>query len=276
MSWQARLHLNYRRDVDRTVAHDRHEGPLRVLAALYPEGPGICHHVLVHPPGGIVGGDRLDVEARLGPNTHALLTTPGAGRFYRSAGIGAEQHMALQVGVDARLEWLPLETIVYSGADAFNEVRFELDTGAEMIGWDVIALGLPVSGQPFVDGRCRQRLLWPGRWLEDGRIRADDPLLLDSPLGWAGRRVLGTAWFAAADGLSREAREQRLDEARHVIDASMLADAAGATSPTEGLVVLRVLGERVEPVMSLLTAARAAWRRGAWGLAANPPRVWRT
>ena len=87
MSWLGHLQLDYRRDAEgRTIALDRHEGPLRVLQRLYPEGPGICHHVLVHPPGGIVGGDRLVIDAKLTEGCHALITTPSATRFYRSAG----------------------------------------------------------------------------------------------------------------------------------------------------------------------------------------------
>jgi len=91
MGWHGHLQLNYRRAVDRTVLHDRHEGPLRVLQRLYPEGPGICHSVLVHPPGGIVGGDVLGLEVTLAPGAHALITTAGATRFYRSAGEIATQ-----------------------------------------------------------------------------------------------------------------------------------------------------------------------------------------
>jgi urease accessory protein len=277
MGWHGRLELQYSRDAaGGTTAHDRHEGPLRVLQRLYPEGPQVCHHVLVHPPGGIVGGDTLEVHARLEPGTHALVTTPGATRFYRSAGAEASQTALLSVGSDARLEWLPLETIAYSGCRAHNRVELQLDPGAQAIGWDVLALGLPTAGQPFEQGRFVQELRWPGVWRERGRMDAQDRLLLDSPLGLDGQRVTATAWFAAGTPLAAPLRDALLEAARGCCEGHPLAARAGCTSPHPGLVVLRVLAPRVEPAMALLAAVRAAWRQAAWQLPAHPPRVWRT
>ena len=201
--WHGQLSLHYTRDGERTIAHDRHEGPLRVLQRLYPEGPGICHHVLVHPPGGIVGGDELEIDERLDAGTHALITTPGATRFYRSSGAAAAQRAVLRVAGGARLEWLPLETIAYSGCLAENRVQLDLANGAEAIGWDLLALGLPAAGEPFEAGHFTQHLEIPGRWLERGRVAASDTRLLESPLGLAGRRVMATAWFASGSRMCR-------------------------------------------------------------------------
>jgi urease accessory protein len=276
VSWHGRLTLHYRRDGERTIAHDRHEGPLRVLQRLYPEGPAICHHVLVHPPGGIVGGDVLEIEATLEAGTHALITTPGATRFYRSSGTDASQQAVLHVAQGARLEWLPLETIAYSGCLAENRVQLDLAAGAEAIGWEVLALGLPAAGEAFVAGRFTPHLELPGRWLERGRIAATDALLLDSPLGLAGQRVMATAWFASGTPLADAQRQALLDAARECAAASPLAARSGATSPHPNAIVLRVVAARVEPAMALLQPVRAAWRRIAWGLAPNPPRVWQT
>jgi urease accessory protein len=276
MGWHGHLDLHYRRDGERTTALDRHEGPLRVLQRLYPEGPRICHHVLVHPPGGIVGGDTLQLDARLDAGSHALITTPGATRFYRSAGEPALQGAHVQVAADARLEWLPLEAIAYSGCDAENRLRFELAPGAEMMGWDVLALGLPAANQAFVQGRFRQHLELPGVWLERGQIAAADSLLLDSPLGLAGHRVLGTLWFAAGSALAPARRDALLDSAREAAAASPLSRLAGATAPHPPLVVLRVLADRVEPLMQLLVAVWTRWRAQAWALPAEAPRIWRT
>ena len=274
--WRGHLALHYTRDGARTTAHDRHEGPLRVLQRLYPEGPGICHHVLVHPPGGIVGGDRLEIEARLDAGTHALITTPGATRFYRSTGAAASQQAHLRVAEGARLEWLPLETIAYRGCIGENRVQLELASGAEAMGWDILALGLPATDEAFDAGSFTQHFELPGRWLERGRVAAGDTRLLDSPLGWAGQRVLALLWFATGDPLGTSRVERLLGAARRCIAASPLAARAAATSPHDGVVVLRALAARVEPAMALLTQVRTAWRQAEWALAAEPPRIWRT
>ena len=276
VSWKAQLTLNYRRDGDQTVAHDRHEGPLRVLRRLYPEGPAICHHVVLHPPGGVVGGDELHLHATLAEGSHALITTPGATRFYRSDGAAALQSVRLQLAAGARLEWLPMEALAYSGCDAHSQVHMTLAPGAEMIGWDVLALGLPAAGQPFVAGSFRQHLELPGCWLERGRVSAADTTLLDSATGLGGHRVLGMAWFAAGQGMPTAQRDMLLAAARDVLQGDSLAATAGATSPQAAVVLLRVLGHGVEPVMGLLARVRAAWRQAAWSLAAEPPRIWRT
>ncbi len=278
--WRGQLTLSYRRVGEgataRTVAHDRHEGPLRVLQALYPEGPGICHHVLVHPPGGVVGGDELHIRAALQAGSHALITTPGATRFYRSDGPQALQQTHLQVADGARLEWLPMETIVYSGCRADNILRAALSAGAEMIGWDVLVLGLAAADQPFAHGWYRQHLEVPGVWLERARMAADDAPLLRGPLGWAGHTVLATLWFAAGTPLVPARRDALLDAARACIEGHALAATAGVTSPQSRVVVVRALAGQVETVMQLLAAVRAAWRQAAWDLDAAPPRIWRT
>lgn len=279
MGWHGHLELRYRRDSGRTVVLDRHDGPLRVLASLHPEGPDVCHNVLVHPPGGIVGGDRLDILADLQPGTHALITTPGATRFYRSAGQPALQSLVARVAEGACLEWLPLETIAYSGTLSTNRMRFELAPGARMIGWDLLALGLPASGEPFTAGRFEQQLELPGVWLERGVLDAADPAtqrLLASPLGFDGRHVLGTMWLAAGEGLPADLRSQVLETARDALAASPLAASAGATATHDPVVVVRALAARTEPLMQLFCAIWAAWRPWALARPACPPRVWRT
>jgi urease accessory protein len=276
MAWHGTLALDYRRrDDGTTFVRDRHDGPLRVLRALHPEG-GVCHSVLVHPPGGIVGGDALTIAIALDRGAHALVTTPGATRFYRTTGAEASQSLAVVAGPASRLEWLPLETIAYSGCAAKNGVRIELADDAETIGWDVTALGLPASQQPFERGRFAQTIELPGRWLERATIAADDKRLLDSPLGWAGRRVLATMWFARGGALDAARRDALLAAARDLARDGAPRATCGATAPHDDVVVVRALAERVEPAMALLQAIWRAWRPIAWRLAPQAPRVWST
>jgi len=274
MTWNATLELDYTRHADKTVGHFRHSGPLRILQSLYPEGPGICHNVIVHPPGGLVGGDTLDLSFTAGTGAHGLITTPGATRFYRSTGERALQNTRLSLEAGARLEWLPLEAICYSGCLAENRLTMNLAPGAELIGWDVTAFGLPVANQPFERGQFCQHIELPGVWLERARIDAADKLLLDSPLGLAGQRCMASLFFVAGSKLTRQHREQALDCARAVIDVHPLRASAGATSPDGQVVVVRVLAPLVEPAMGLLKQVWQAWRGHFWQLPAATPRIW--
>ena len=278
MAWHARLNLDYRADAATagTRLDFRHDGPLRVLKSLFPEGPAVCHTVLVHPPGGIVGGDTLTVDLALGDGAHALVTTPGATRFYRSGGDRAVQTINARVAGGGRLEWLPLETLVHSGAYADNRMAFDLAPGAEMFGWDCLALGLPAADAPFVAGDYRHDIAVGPRWLDRGRTAATDVALLDGPCGWAGHRALGTLWFAAGSPLDDARRELLLDTARAIFGGHALGATAGATAPQPDVVTLRVLAPRVEPVFELLTSVWRAWRALAWAREACVPRVWRT
>lgn len=274
MTWHASLQLDYTRNDRRSVAHYRHDGPLRILQSLYPEGEGICHNVLVHPPGGLVGGDTLDIRLTLGAGAHGLVTTPGATRFYRSTGEPARQWLHARLASGARLEWLPLEALAYNQCHAENRAVFELAPGAELLGWDVTALGLPAADQPFTQGQFSQHLEVPGVWLEQGRIDAQDARLMDGPLGLAGQRCLGTLFFVAGSPIARERREAALECVRELIDAHALRATAGATSPHPQVLVVRVLAPLVEPAMQLLKSLRAAWRQQLWQLEAVPPRIW--
>ena len=276
MAWHGRLELDYRRDGARTVAHDRHDGPLRVLQPLHPEGPGICHHVLVHPPGGLVGGDVLEIDVNVQAAAHALITTPGATRCYRSAGETAVQSVRARVADGARLEWLPLEAIAYDGCLAESRVEIDLAPDAEAMGWDIVALGLPASAQPFERGRYLQSIEWPGHWLERGAIDARDRRLLDSPLGFAGRRVLATAWLATGRAWNDARRDELLEAARAAIAGDALEADTGITAAQPDVLVVRVLAPMVEPAHALLVRVWRAWRAAAWGLDAVVPRVWRT
>ena len=277
MSWHASLSVDYSLRTGKTVALFEHSGPLRILQSLYPEGDGICHNVIVHPPGGLVGGDTLDLRFGVATGAHGLVTTPGATRFYRSEGVPALQRIQLQLAADSRLEWLPLEAIAYPGCLAENRLTMDLAPGAELIGWDVTAFGLPAADLPYdvpATGQFSQHIELPGVWLERARVRASDTLLMNSPLGLAGHRCMATLFLATGTPLDRARRQLALDTARDVLTAHPLCATAGATSPDGQVVVVRVLAPMVEPALGLLKQVRNAWRAALWQLPGVNPRIW--
>lgn len=274
MVWQAKLTLDYSVEDQRCVARHVHEGPLRVLKALYPEGDRVCHHVLDHPPSGLVGGDELHIQLNVQTGAHALITTPGATRFYGSDGLTAKQTVHARVAADASLEWLPLEALAYNRCQAHNQVVFQLDPGSRLMAWDVTALGLPHAHQAFAEGQFQQHLEITGTWLERGLINALDHRLLHSPLGLNGHTCQSTLVYAQGDAMTSDNIEQVVSMARNICESHPLRLQSGVTSPDERVVVVRVLSAQVENAMALLRSIWLAWRQHHWQRPAVMPRIW--
>lgn len=274
MAWHAELKLDYTAESQRTVARHAHNGPLCILKSLYPEGDSICHNVLVHPPGGLVGGDTIDIQVSVAPGAHGLVSTPGATRFYKSGGHPALQQVVAHVADNARLEWLPLEAIAYNNCEATNRAVFHLAPSAELITWDVTALGLPSSEQSFTQGHFQQHLEIPGVWLERGNVQGKDTRWLNSPLGFAGQKCFASLVFASGSPISAQRVENALEAARAVMEGSPLKLQAGITCAHPQVIVLRVMSPLVEPTMDLLKRVWATWRHALWQLPSEPPRIW--
>jgi urease accessory protein len=287
--WQARLRLGFTRDGDTTRLTERsHVGPLRVQKALYPEDPAICHAIVVHPPGGVVGGDALHLDIAVGDASQALVTTPGAAKWYRANGKVASQETTIRVGAGASLEWLPQETIFFNEAEVRLHTEVDLHPTARYLAFDVFCFGRTHSGELFERGTISQqsRIRRDGRlvWFEQGKI-AGGARDMRSPLVLAGRSVCATL-VAVADAippalpaLLREAGEALLEDdgARkaHEGDKSNAADAFGVTLMKHVLVV-RYLGNSSETARRIMTRAWQTVRPQLIGHDATPPRIWNT
>lgn len=270
-AWQARLELDYvRRGACTVLAARRHSGPLRVQKPLYPEGPGVCHSIVLHPPGGIAAGDTLELKCRIGTAAHALLTTPGAAKWYRCDAVESAQRVRLELGADAVCEWLPQEAIVFDGARAVTDLEVHLAPGSRFIGWEVLCLGRTAAGERFRRGRLRTgtRLVAASRtlWLERGTIAGASPLL-DSPVGLAGHPVCGLLLAAGGDVGAELLNRLRSRE-----------PAAGERGLTRlpGLVVARYLGPSAEQARAYFVGLWQLLRPALIGREAVSPRIWST
>jgi len=270
--WIARLEVGVARCGDRSVAvHRRHSGPLRLQKALYPEGPGIAHLLVVHPPAGIAGGDSLEIDVVVAAHAHALVTTPGAAKWYRSGGACAAQRVALNVAGGACLEWLPQESIIFEGADARTTMQIACERGATCIGWDIVVLGRRASGERFTCGTFSQDLALScdGRvmWRERTRLGGGDALL-DSSVGWNGHHVAGVFWAWGAALSDAELERCRI--------ATMARQDAGVSALGDHLVVSRALSDSAESMRELFGELWTIVRPAMTGRGTTMPRIWAT
>jgi urease accessory protein len=200
--WQGALQLQFMRETEQTVLHHAYaQAPLKIQRPFYPESPRICHSVLLHTAGGIVGGDRLLMNIHLQPEAQALITTAAASKLYRSAGLTAKQVIQITVDAGACLEWLPQETIVFNGARFQQHLRVELAENATWLGWEITRMGRSARGEQFVQGEWRSRTqVW-----QQGRLVWIDPQWLlgsetiwNSPHGLSSCPVVGIMAFIGA------------------------------------------------------------------------------
>ena len=263
--WQARLQLAFeRRGASTVLAERQHQGPLVVQRPFYPEGE-VCHVYVVHPPGGVVAGDELQLDVHLRPGAHALLTTPAAGKFYRSEGALAQlrQHFTLGGGA---LEWLPQESIFYPGATVLLSTELRLDAAARFLGWELACLGLSASAAPFGSGALRQHLqVWRDEQLLLNERQVLDWEAIVARWGLDGQAALGTL-------LACPAGARELELARAAVEGHP----AAACTLVDGLLICRAMGQNGAALRQAFVRIWSAVRPGLLGRAAQLPRVWAT
>ncbi len=266
--WQGRIRLQFRERDGRTIVAEREQrGPLLIQRTFHPEGDP-CHVYLLHPPGGMVGGDRLEADLDVGESAHALVTTPGATMFYRSLGPVSHQVQKFAVADGGVLEWLPRENIVFDGAEGTITTRVDLDPDAAFIGWETACFGRPASGERFTRGTFRQefQVCRDGRplLLEKLALRGDRDIAV-STCGLRGHPVNATLVATPATRETLEAARDRIGDAADI-----------AMTLVDGLLVARYLGPRSDIAQNLFREIWAAVRPLVTGRAPCPPRIWKT
>jgi urease accessory protein len=241
-----------------------------VQRTFHPEGHDAtdpCHAYLVHPPGGVVGGDELTIDVQVDPGAHALITTPAATKFYRCDGRRSTQTQSLRV-TGGILEWLPQESIFYRGAEVGTATRIHLDGASRFIGWEILCLGLPARAEPFDVGTWAEDLeLWAGdgpRFIDRLRLQGVGDART-APWGLAGQEAVGTL-------LATPATAEHIDAVRGLLAEQPLA----AVTLVDGVLVLRALAPQAADVRALFAAAWSRLRPSIVGRPAHAPRIWST
>lgn len=269
--WEGRLDLVYSQCQDETqVTHNHFVAPLKVQRPFYPEGKDVCHSVILHTAGGVVGGDRLIQTIHLNSNTNVLITTAAASKIYGSQDLEARQQINVQVDSGATLEWLPQETIVFNNAIYRQDLRVELAPGASWLGWEITRFGRSAGGEKFLQGDWRSHTeIWQQGhplWIDRQWLPASETVF-NSPHGLAGKPVVGTlAW------VGQSVAPETVAEARRMWDTHLKGE-TGVTRLPDGL-LCRYRG--------FSTAEARHWFTQVWGLVRltfchrKPikPRVW--
>lgn len=284
--WQANLQLDFavakiNGCLKTQLQGCQHYGPLRVQKPFYPEADtSVCHMYILHPPGGVVGGDQLKIAVNVQPQAQVLLTTPGSSKFYRSAGEYAYLHQMLTVDNQAALEWFMQENIFFNGAKARLKTDIILTEGARFIGWDIACLGRPACDEWFhhgvVDARLgvyrhslREPLLIERLWVDGDAccLRRDKrgAMLRGYPM-----QASLIATSCNADIL--EKAEQQLEFCTKQINAPL----EWGITLLDDILILRVLGGQTEPLQLVMIALWQLLRPLILNRAAVLPRIWAT
>ncbi len=267
-AWQASLRLRFGFEDGTTRLFERsHIGPLRVQKALYPEGARICHAIVVHPPGGVVGGDRLAIDVDVGPGAHAFLTSPGAAKWYRANGKQSHQTVRIVAAARAHVEWMPQETIFFNDARVHLSHDVELAADSSYIGSEILCFGRTASGEHFDGGAIMQRtcIRRAGKllWWEQGTLDGAGPAM-HSVLGLDGASVCATLV-----GVGKPVPPALLAVIRAL-------DPALAISQVKSVFVARLLCADSEQARRVMTGVWQQVRPHLLDCTAPIPRIWRT
>jgi len=269
-NWRAQLTLKFSGREDKTVISQRqHYGPLVIQKPFYPEGE-VCHVYLLHPPGGVVGGDQLTLDVEVNSAGHTLLTTPAAGKFYRSAGSLAQLKQTLVVKANSALEWLPQETILFSGCQVRMQTVVQLEDDAAFIGWEILCLGRPAGNELFEAGSARQHFeLWRNNrplLLDRATIAGNDDVM-SARWGMQGYTVSGTLMAVNADkAMLQHIREHMPQMKQGLISVTLIND----------VLVCRALSEQAEYIRFAFIQLWKMLRVPLLARVACEPRIWAT
>ena len=235
----------------------------------YPEG-GVCHVYILHPPAGMVGSDTLVTGVEVDGGASALITTPASAKIYRSAGPVAAIHQRLTVETGGTLEWLPQDTILFGGSIAAIHTEIRLAKSTRFMGWEVLSLGRPRSGDQYRAGslEARTRISVDGapRLIERQCWQAGDAVLA-APWGLGGKGVLAAFYiYPAQPGLLEIARVAIAAPGYDCFAATLLDD----------LLVIRALGNDATAMRDAVAEIWSRLREDVLGRPGCPPRIWAT
>jgi urease accessory protein len=271
--WYGHLELTYTKDRDLTrIARSLNQAPLKIQRPFYPEGRDICHSIILHTAGGIVGSDRLSQKIHLQPQAHATITTAAATKIYRSNGDSAQQNTNITIEPQAILEWLPQETIVFAGAKYRQDTRIELAPTASFLGWEITRFGRTARSERFLEGEWQSNT---EIWQNNQPLWIDRQFLQGSEINCNSLNALaGCAIVASLIYLGRPIDREIVDRSRHLWHSQDCAGEAGVTQTLGDGLLCRYRGNSTNHVRNWFTKVWYLLRSELLNRSTIKPRVW--
>ena len=253
------------------MAERRHTGPLQVQKPLYPEGRSVCHTVILHPPGGMAEGDIARINVTQGPDSKTVLTSPAATKWYKSNGRFASQEVRIRLGARAQLDWLPPENILFENAHANFRFHLELAPDASAIGWEIFVFGRRAMGENWDTGALRLDAQFSDGsgllWAEKANITGSSSLRTAAQ-GLAAFPVVGTVWAIGPN--CTDTLAETLAPSLPFTDTLR----AGVTCLNPGVLVIRAVAQKIEPLRDLMIRCWTCLRPVIHGRDPTPLRLW--
>src|SRR5215470_16862592 len=106
--------------------------PIRIMFPRYGGAP-LEEAVFINTAGGVAGGDRLESCVTALNDASIAVTSQAAEKVYRALNEPARITTKLKACEDAKLAWLPQETILFNLGRLRRETEIELTSGAELL-----------------------------------------------------------------------------------------------------------------------------------------------
>lgn len=264
-SWQAELNCSFEPGPDRTIVRRTHSGPLSMQRPFFPEGD-IAHVYMLHPPGGVVAGDRLRINIECVAGGKGLISTPGATKFYRSIGPIANVDQLL-ANYGGSLEWFPGENIFFSGSNVKINTQINLVPNEPLAWWEINCFGRPASNEPFVSGSVSSVL----------NIHVDKSLVLRERFLVNDNYPLNTSCGMRDNSVS--ATLVLMPIQAHCMDyvRKKLKHKVGFSSTlVDSMLIVRYLGDSSEDAKLIFSEVWSGLRPALNATAASTPRIWAT
>jgi len=227
----------------------------------YPDETGWAYLYLVNPTGGLVGGDRIEIEIALDEQAHVFVSTPSATKVYKTLGDVSSQEIKVILKRGGVFEYMPAAIIPFAQSVYHQKTTIHMEEGTAALILDFFTTGRLGRGENLQFSEYRSS--FEAEYGED-LIVCERMLLKPRDVDYRLLGFLESGCAAAALYFifDNPDAEKRLVEDLYAMIQGMGEVIAGVSSlPSKGVVV-RLLGKKTrfveKAILEIWCVARKA------------------